>query len=273
MLWKPLPGWSGDGAGLPAYWGGFNALGGDHAEPPLSPRTHASTGQGQHPPCLGGLLVLWGVQGLSWWCGVAGHRGPGETTPPCPSLAPGAGQPGWLSSTLVFIYLPVKFLWQGPGVRRPGRNIPETPPTALALLWDHRHSAATPADPTCHARPPAPWSLEVAVPRIQGHCATVWLGAGSLPCPTSHRGSPLGDRGTWGGGWGTPIVPDVLSPLVHASSRGSSWVGSSSALTVRMVLLGHPQCRGPRGTLGRAPVSGRLVCGVGASLLKFPVEE
>lgn len=86
---------------------------------------------------------------------VARHRGPDKTTPPCPSVAPGTGRTGWLSSALVFIYLPVKFLWQGPGVRRLGRNIPETPPTTPALRQDHRHSAAVPADPACHARLPA----------------------------------------------------------------------------------------------------------------------
>lgn len=133
-------------------------------------------------------------------------------------------------------------------MRRPGRNIPETPPTAPVLRRDHRHSVAVLADPVCHARPPAAGALG---PR--GRCPRgtrrpcQWLGASSLPCPVSCWGTPQGGGGMWGGGCGVPIVQEVLSPFVHASSRGSSWAGSASALTVGMVLLGCPWHGGPPG--------------------------
>lgn len=155
-------------------------------------------GQGQHPPRPGGLSVLWGdggPAGAAVWPGI----GVGVKPPLCPSLAPSVGQLGWLGSTLVFIYLLAKFLRQGPGMRRPSRNIPETPLSTPVPQQDHRHPAALLADPVCHC-PRAPRSLQVAVPRVQGHCAMARL---SSPCPM-------------GVGCGTLIVLEALLSFFHA---------------------------------------------------------
>nr|XP_047924018.1 collagen alpha-1(I) chain-like isoform X2 [Anser cygnoides] len=130
--------------------------------------------------------------GAGWWHGTAG--GDRRKAPPCPSRAPGAGQPVWLGSTLLFIYLPSKFLGQGLGMRRPAlvgqkysRNAPDRS-SASARPQASGGRAGAPRVPwlpaPAFARPPAPGA--------HGRRAAARLAASSLLRPASRRGA-----GTW----------------------------------------------------------------------------
>lgn len=136
---------------------------------------------------------------------------------PCPSLAPSVGQQGWLCSTLVFIYLPVKFLRRAPALQKYSKN-----------ASDHSSASAGPqvsGDCAGQPCPRTPRSLQVAVPRVQGHCAMARLGS---PCPTR--------VGVWDS-------HHVRGTFIIFPCLGSSWFGSFSALTEGLVLL---QCASVR---------------------------
>lgn len=151
------------------------------------------------PVVSGGVSWCFGVHGgAGWWHNVARHQGlSGTTIPPRPvSQLSSRHRVAGLAQLCACIYLFTgEIPLAGPGVCRPGRNIPETHLPAPALRWDHRHSVAVLADPTCHAHPPA---MGILVPGgLCPHGARppwhVWLGAGSL---LSHQGTPWGGEGT-----------------------------------------------------------------------------
>lgn len=116
--------------------------------------------------CSGQPQPLCEVHGV--WLVAQHYDGERGKAPPRPSRAPGAGQPIWLGSTLRFIYLPSKFLGQGPGMRRPA-------------LVGQKYSRNAPDLSSTSARPQA-----------SGGCAGVpWLPRGARPtCRGPHGGSP-----------------------------------------------------------------------------------
>lgn len=148
-------------------------------------------------------------------------------------LALGAGQSLWLSSRLLFIYLPVKFLRQGAGMRRPAlvgqkysRNAPD-PARPQA-------SVAVPAHPTCSHPPWAPTSSSAysLFPCVLPGKLLIYplfcLCYGNSAVPTAGI-----RKGPQGGGWCHALAVG----LVHCGRAAGSYGGRRSpqvpALTSR----------------------------------------
>lgn len=195
--------------------------------------------------------MFWGDRGPASgtaWPGI----GDGVKPPPCPRLAPSVGQLGWLSSTLVFIYLPGEIPQAGP------RRAPAQQKYSRNASDHSRASAGPQASGGRAGWPCVPLSTGTQVPA--GCCPQgarpLWRGVAGFP--VSHQG----------GMWDSHRVQGtfIIFPCL-----GSSWFGSFSALTEGLVLLWFPCVGKSQGVLGGG------LCPVGSAMgqhvsAKFPGE-
>lgn len=230
--------------------------------------------------CFGQPQPLREVHGV--WLVAQHFDGERGKAPPRPNRAPGAGQPIWLGSTLLFIYLPSKFLGQGPGMRRPAlvgqkysRNAPDLSSTSARPQASGGHAGAPRVPWLPRAGLCSPAGTRGARPTCRGAAGCQLLAAPRVPLGCWDMGGRGGGTcevpkaGQWGGTGGCRVgavgfaVPRCDSSFQHPPPRHGSNAKGVSGTCPRSV----PQerrvgkvwgcCAGPEGTW---PQTGPCVC-------------